>query len=56
MGTHPCAWCGATGDVRRTRPLDDPNYDIEPLWLCADRAPCRKRMTKQTDQQLGVRP
>ncbi len=53
---HPCAWCGATGDVRRTKVLDDPGSDIDPLWLCRDRAPCRKRMATQTDKQLTGAP
>jgi hypothetical protein len=51
---NTCAWCGATRGLHRTRPIDDPGYDIDPIWLCTDREPCRRRAETKTIHQLST--
>jgi hypothetical protein len=49
---NTCAWCGTTGHLHRTRPIDDPGYSIDPIWLCPDREPYMRRAETKTHQQL----
>ncbi len=54
---NACAWCGAHTGIVHTRVPDDAAPGQQRILLCLDRAGCRSRMTKQTEQTLtGARP
>lgn len=51
---NACAWCGATGNLHRTKVLADPNYDVDAIWICAERGPCRRRAETKAIHQLST--